>query len=65
MDLPAEFYLETVRHVFHQHSLPEGRMLHRGSLVRLDAIRRTALMTIEGGDDDITTPGRPTPRTVC
>jgi poly(3-hydroxybutyrate) depolymerase len=58
MDLPAEFYLETVHHVFHQHSLPEGRMLHRGSLVRLDAIRRTALMTIEGGEDDITTPGQ-------
>ena len=58
MDLPAEFYLETVQHVFHQHSLPEGKMLHRGSLVRLDAIRRTALMTIEGGEDDITTPGQ-------
>ena len=58
MDLPAEFYLETVQHVFHRHSLPEGKMLHRGKRVRLDAIRRTALLTIEGGDDDITTPGQ-------
>lgn len=58
MDLPAEFYLETVHHVFHKHSLPEGTMLHRGRPVRLEAIRRTALMTIEGGDDDITTPGQ-------
>ena len=58
MDLPAEFYLETVHHVFHRHSLPEGRMLHRGNPVRLEAIRRTALMTIEGGEDDITTPGQ-------
>ena len=58
MDLPAEFYLETVHHVFHRHSLPEGTMLHRGNPVRLEAIRRTALMTVEGNDDDITTPGQ-------
>ncbi len=58
MDLPAEFYLETVNHVFHRHTLPEGRMLHRGTPVRLDAIRRTALMTVEGNEDDITTPGQ-------
>ncbi|HET9036131.1 MAG TPA: polyhydroxyalkanoate depolymerase [Myxococcaceae bacterium] len=58
MDLPAEYYLETVHHVFHRHSLPEGRMLHRGNPVRLDAIRRTALMTVEGEKDDITAPGQ-------
>jgi poly(3-hydroxybutyrate) depolymerase len=58
MDLPAEYYLETVEHVFHRHSLPEGRMLHRGKPVRVDAIRRTALMTVEGSEDDITTPGQ-------
>jgi poly(3-hydroxybutyrate) depolymerase len=58
MDLPAEFYLETVHHVFHRHSLPTGRMLHRGKPVRLDLIRRTALMTIEGEKDDITAPGQ-------
>ncbi|HEY1416653.1 MAG TPA: polyhydroxyalkanoate depolymerase [Myxococcaceae bacterium] len=58
MDLPAEYYLETVEHVFHRHSLPEGRMLHRGKPVRLDAIHRTALMTVEGAEDDITTPGQ-------
>jgi len=58
MDLPAEYYLETVEHVFHRHSLPDRRMLHRGTPVRLDAIRRTALMTVEGAEDDITTPGQ-------
>jgi poly(3-hydroxybutyrate) depolymerase len=58
MDLPAEYYLETVDHVFHRHSLPDGKMLHRGKPVRLDAIRRTALMTVEGAEDDITTPGQ-------
>jgi len=58
MDLPAEFYLQTVHEVFHRHSLPEGKMLHRGAPVRLEAIRRTALMTVEGDEDDITTPGQ-------
>jgi poly(3-hydroxybutyrate) depolymerase len=58
MDLPAEFYLQTVHEVFHRHSLPQGTMLHRGTPIRLEAIRRTALMTIEGGEDDITTPGQ-------
>ena len=58
MDLPAEYYLETVQHVFHRHSLPEGKMLHRGKPVRLETIRRTALMTIEGEKDDITAPGQ-------
>jgi len=58
MDLPAEFYLETVHHVFHAHSLPRGAMLHRGRAVRLEAIRRSGLMTVEGGEDDITAPGQ-------
>ncbi len=58
MDLPAEFYLETVDHVFRRHSLPTGTMLHRGTPVRLAAIERTALLTIEGDQDDITTPGQ-------
>jgi poly(3-hydroxybutyrate) depolymerase len=58
MDLPAEYYLETVHHVFHRHSLPEGKMLHRGKPVRLETIQRTALMTVEGEKDDITAPGQ-------
>lgn len=58
MDLPAEFYLETVDHVFRRHSLPAGTMLHRGTPVRLELIERTALLTIEGDQDDITTPGQ-------
>ena len=33
-------------------------MLHRGKPVRLEAIRRTALMTVEGEKDDITAPGQ-------
>jgi len=53
MDLPAEFYLETVQRVFQEHHLPEGRLTWRGQTVRPEAIRRTGLLTVEGERDDI------------
>ena len=53
MDLTAEFYLQTVDTVFVEHSLPKGKMTHRGVLVEPSAIRKTALLTIEGENDDI------------
>ncbi len=52
-DLPAEFYLETVRLVFQEHALPLGRLKFRGGGVDPRAIRRTALLTVEGERDDI------------
>jgi polyhydroxyalkanoate depolymerase len=54
MDLPAEYYLQTLETVFIDHLLPRGLMRHRGSPVDLKAIRRCALMTVEGENDDIT-----------
>lgn len=54
MDLAAEYYLQTIDQVFVKHQLPKGEMLHRGRLIDLTAIRRTAIMTIEGEKDDIT-----------
>lgn len=53
MDLTAEFYLQTVKTVFQDHSLPDRTLYHRGELVDCSAIRRTALMTVEGERDDI------------
>jgi poly(3-hydroxybutyrate) depolymerase len=53
MDLPAEFYLETVQRVFQEHDLPEGRLTWHGQPVRPAAIRRTGLLTVEGERDDI------------
>lgn len=53
MDLPAEFYLQTVKRVFQDHDLPLGRLTWRGRPIRPDAIRRTALLTVEGERDDI------------
>jgi len=52
-DLPAEFYLETVRTVFQQHALPLGTMTWHGKKLDLRAIRKTALLTVEGERDDI------------
>jgi len=58
MDLPAEFYLQTVREVFQQHSLPRGTLEYRGRRVDPGAIRRTALLTVEGEKDDICSVGQ-------
>jgi len=53
MDLPAEFYLETVHRVFQTHDLPLGKLTWHGETVKPQAIRRTALLTVEGERDDI------------
>ncbi len=58
MDLTAEFYLQTVDTVFVKHSLPKGEMTHRGLKVDASAIRRVALMTVEGENDDISGAGQ-------
>ena len=53
MDLSAEYYLQTVKQVFQEHQLPNGTMVSRGRPVEPRAIKRTALMTVEGELDDI------------
>ena len=57
-DLPAEFYLETVEKVFQTYDLPRGVLQYRGRTVNPAAIRRTALMTVEGERDDICSVGQ-------
>jgi hypothetical protein len=51
--MTAEFYLQTIEHVFQKHSLPKGEFVHRGKPIDPDAIRDTALLAIEGERDDI------------
>jgi poly(3-hydroxybutyrate) depolymerase len=53
MDLTAEFYLQTVQTVFQDHLLPDKKLVHRNELVDCAAIKKTALMTVEGERDDI------------
>ena len=52
-DMTAEFYLQTIEIVFQRHALPKGEWLHCGRLVDPGAITKTALLAIEGENDDI------------
>lgn len=58
MDLPAEFYLETVHNVFQDFSLPRGNLICLGEQVNLKAIEKTSLLCIEGERDDISGVGQ-------
>jgi len=53
LDMTAEFYLETVQRVFQQNLLARGELDWKGRRVDPRAIRRTALLTVEGERDDI------------
>ena len=52
-DMTADFYLQTIEHVFQNHSLPKGEFVHRGERIDLSGIRDTALLAVEGENDDI------------
>ncbi|MDB5072351.1 MAG: phaZ [Candidatus Eremiobacteraeota bacterium] len=58
MDIPAEFYLQTVDEVFQRATLASGTMTWRGRRVEPAAIAKTALLTVEGELDDISAPGQ-------
>ena len=53
MDLPAEYYLQTIKTVFQDHALPKGKMTWRGERIDPAVIKKTALLTVEGEFDDI------------
>jgi poly(3-hydroxybutyrate) depolymerase len=53
LDMPAEYYLDTVKTVFQEHALPRGTWKVKGELVAPQDIKKTALFTIEGEFDDI------------
>ena len=53
LDMPAEFYLDTIHTVFQQHLLPRGLWDVAGQRVQPGDIRSSALLTIEGELDDI------------
>jgi len=57
-DLPAEFYLETVKRVFQTYDLPRGVLTVGERRVDPAAIRRTVLLTVEGERDDICSVGQ-------
>ena len=58
LDMPAEYYLETIKTVFQDHALPLGTWDVEGKRVRPQDIKNVALFTIEGELDDISGSGQ-------
>jgi len=58
LDMPAEYYLDTIKVVFQDFALVNGTWEVNGQLVRPQDIRTTALLTIEGELDDISGAGQ-------
>lgn len=53
LDLPADYFLDSIYATFKEHLLPRGLLKWKGEKVDLKAIHKSALMTIEGERDDI------------
>lgn len=58
LDLPAEYYLDTIKTVFQDHALVNGTWIVDGQPVRPQDITGTALLTVEGELDDISGAGQ-------
>jgi poly(3-hydroxybutyrate) depolymerase len=58
LDMPAEYYLDTIKTVFQDFALVNGTWRVAGELVRPQDIKTTALLTIEGELDDISGAGQ-------
>jgi poly(3-hydroxybutyrate) depolymerase len=58
MDVPATYFLDSIRHVFKEHALPLGIMKWRDHLIKTEKIKKTKLFTVEGELDDISCPGQ-------
>ena len=58
LDMPAEYYLDTIKTVFQDFALVNGTWQVNGHLVRPQDIKTTALLTIEGELDDISGAGQ-------
>lgn len=58
MDLPADYFLDNIRCIFHDRDLVRRNLCFAGNKIDLDAISGTALMTVEGAEDDIAAPGQ-------
>jgi poly(3-hydroxybutyrate) depolymerase len=58
LDLPAEYYLDTIKTVFQDFALVNGSWEVGGALVRPQDITTSAMLTIEGELDDISGAGQ-------
>jgi poly(3-hydroxybutyrate) depolymerase len=53
LDMPAEFYLETIERIFKNNEVANKTITYQGKVVNFDAIDNTPLLTVEGANDDI------------
>ncbi|WP_028100737.1 polyhydroxyalkanoate depolymerase [Pseudoduganella violaceinigra] len=58
LDMPAEYYLDTIKTVFQEFRLPQGTWEVDGVFVRPQDIKNVALLTVEGELDDISGAGQ-------
>ncbi|MGA1445596.1 MAG: polyhydroxyalkanoate depolymerase [Candidatus Puniceispirillaceae bacterium] len=58
MDMPAEFFLDTVQRIFKDRDIATNNFVHHGQKLDIGAVRTTRLLVIEGGRDDISAPGQ-------
>ena len=58
LDMPAEYYLDTIKTVFQDFALVNGTWVVKGTLVRPQDITRSAVLTVEGELDDISGSGQ-------
>jgi poly(3-hydroxybutyrate) depolymerase len=58
LDMPAEYYLDTIHTVFQEFALVNGTWKVGDDLVRPQDIRTTAVLTVEGELDDISGAGQ-------
>jgi poly(3-hydroxybutyrate) depolymerase len=58
LDMPAEYYLDTIKTVFQDFALVNGTWRVKGELVKPQDIEATALLTVEGELDDISGAGQ-------
>ncbi len=58
MDLPSEHFLDNIQSIYHEQRLLNGSIRYRGVNVHPEVLCRTALMTVEGDNDDIAAPGQ-------
>jgi poly(3-hydroxybutyrate) depolymerase len=58
LDMPAEYYLDTIKTVFQDFALVNGTWVVKGKPVRPQDITTTALLSVEGELDDISGAGQ-------
>lgn len=58
MDMTAEFYLSTVERIFKNREIARNEFTVKGHRVDIGKITDVAVMTVEGGKDDISAPGQ-------